>query len=297
MSDSAATMLESLLRRCTFPPAGTAVVCGLSGGADSTALVALARAGGCAVTAVHVHHGLRPDADADAEIARGTAQRLGAEFRLVHVDLEPGPNLEARARELRLDALGPGAMTGHTADDQAETMLLALLRGSGATGLAGITPGHRHPMLDLRSTETRALCVALGLPVAADHSNHDPRFRRNRVRHELVPLLDDIAERDMTPLLHRTAALLRADDALLDDLAGAIDPTDAVQLADAAPPLAARAIRRWLTVDGYPPDAAAVARVMEVATGAAAACEVAGGLRVTRRGSRLEQCPSGPLNS
>ncbi len=276
-----------LLLRCTFPTPGTRVTCALSGGADSTALVALALDAGCVVTAHHVHHGLRESADHDADIARRNAERLGATFELTHVEVGDGPNLEARAREARRSVLGLDALTGHTADDQAETMLLALMRGAGAAGLAAIEPGHRHPMLALRSWETRALCGRLGLEVADDPTNTDPRFRRNRIRHELLPLLDDIAARDITVLLNRTATLLRDDDRLLDELAAAIDPTAIDELVAAPAPLAARAIRRWLERDGYPPDAAGVGRVMAVASGESTACEVTGGIRVERRGRRL----------
>lgn len=276
-----------LLERCTFPPAGTAVTCGLSGGADSAALVALAVAAGCDVTAVHVHHGLRSGADHDAEVAAAIAEQLGADFRTVRVDVANGPNLEARARDARRAVLGPDAMTGHTADDQAETVLLALLRGAGATGLGGIGPGPRHPILALRRTETRSLCVELGLVVADDPTNVDRRFRRNRIRHEVLPLLADVAERDVTVLLARTADLLRADDQFLDELAAGIDPTDANALATAPGVLAARAVRQWLDQEGYPPDADAVQRVLAVAAGRAAACELVGGRRVERHGDRL----------
>ena len=263
------------------------MTCGLSGGADSTALVALAAAAGCDVDAIHVHHGLRSSADDDADIARSVAARLGARFRVTYVDVDDGPNLEARARNARRAALGPDAMTGHTADDQAETLLLALLRGTGATGLGAIGPGRRHPILALRRAETRSLCERLGLVVAEDPSNDDPRFRRNRIRHELLPLLDDIAERDMAVLLARTADLLRADDQFLDELAAAIDPTDAGALCAAPSVLGSRAIRQWLEHDGYPPDADTVRRVLAVAHGAAGACEVAGGRRIERHGNRL----------
>jgi tRNA(Ile)-lysidine synthase len=244
-------------------------------------------AAGCHVTAVHVHHGLRPDADRDAELAAAIAERLGADFRMARVDVADGPNLEARARDARRAVLGPDAMTGHTADDQAETVLLALLRGSGATGLGGIGPGPRHPILALRRAETRSLCVELGLVVAADPTNDDRRFRRNRVRHEVLPLLADVAERDVTVLLARTADLLRADDQFLDELAAGIDPTDADALAGAPGVLAARAVRQWLDHEGYPPDADAVQRVLAVAAGRAAACELVGGRRVERHGDRL----------
>ena len=95
----------------------------------------------------------------------------------------------------------------------------------------------------------RALCAELGLAGRRPPSNDDPAFRRNRVRHELLPLLDAIAERDVAALLARQAALLADDAALLDELAAAIDPTDAGALAAAPVALARRAVRRWLRAD------------------------------------------------
>lgn len=255
-------------------------------------MVSLATSADCVVSAVHVHHGLRDTADDDADIARATADRLGIGFRCVRVELADGPNLEARAREARREALGADAMYGHTADDQAETVLLALLRGTGAAGLAAIEPGWRHPILALRTIETQAFCAASGFVVAADASNADPRFRRNRVRHELLPMLDDIAERDVALLLNRTADLIRRDDRFLEELAAAIDYTDVRQLGTAPWPLAARAVRHWLEHDGYPPDSAAIARVLDVARGRSAACEVTGGRRVERRGDTLFLVPA-----
>jgi len=272
------------------------VVCALSGGADSTALVALAVEAGCHVTAIHVHHGLRASADVDADIARATAKHFDVPFRSIDVDLTDGPNLEARARSARRDALGADALTGHTADDQAETVLLALLRGSGAAGLGAIGPGWRHPLLALRRAETHALCERLGVTIANDPTNDDDRFRRNRIRHELLPLLDDIADRDVTVLLARTADLLRADEQYLDELAAHIDPMDIHALGAAPGVLAARAIRQWLELDGYPPDTDTVRRVLAVAGGLASACEVAGGRRVERRGDRLHLGLTPPPN-
>jgi tRNA(Ile)-lysidine synthase len=287
-------MIADLLRRSTFPPAGTAVVCGLSGGADSTALVRLGVEAGCDVTALHVNHGLRPSADLDEACARRTAERLDVAFRAEHIELIDGPNLEARARVARQVVLGPDALKGHTADDQAETVLLALLRGSGANGLAAMTPGPTRPILALRRSETVALCEVEGLEIVHDPSNVDPRFRRNRVRHELLPLMNDLAERDMAPILARTAGLLRDDDALLERLADRIDPTDAISLAATPRPLARRAIRRWLEHGGYPPDAATVARVLDVAAGTSRSCDVGAGRRVTRHQQRLALVPASP---
>ncbi len=288
-------MIADLLQRSTFPASGTPVTCGLSGGADSTALVLLAVAAGCEVTAIHVDHGLRSSAVDDQRCAERTAERLDIEFRVEHIDLVDGPNLEARARVARQLVLGPDAMTGHTADDQAETLLLALLRGSGASGLAAMTPGPTRPILGLRRSETSALCAAEGFEVAHDPSNDDPRFRRNRVRHELLPLMNELAVRDMAPILARTAALLRDDDQFLDQLSAGIDPSDALALAAAPRPLASRAIRRWLESGGYPPDAATISRVLAVAAGDAAGCDVGARRRVSRHQQRLVLAPA-PAN-
>jgi tRNA(Ile)-lysidine synthase len=282
---STADAVGGLLARCTFPPAGTAAV---SGGADSTALLVLAVEAGCDVTAVHVDHGLRPGSAAEADHVAGLAAALGVPFRAERVAVGPGPNLEARARDARRAVVGPDAMTGHTADDRAETFLLQLLRGAGTTGLAAIRPGPTKPILPLRRSETRALCAARGLRPLDDPSNADPRFRRNRVRAELLPLLDDIAARDTAPLLARAAQLLDEDDRLLDELARAVDPTDARQLRHAPEALARRAIRRWLQGDDpYAPDLATVERVLDVARGDIRATDVGGGRRVERTSGRL----------
>jgi tRNA(Ile)-lysidine synthase len=256
------------------------------------ALLVLAVEAGCRATAVHVDHGLRPGSGDEAGVVRAAAGRLGAAFRGVRVVVAPGPNLEARARAARYAALPRDVLTGHTADDQAETMLLNLLRGAGLDGLAGMDPVRR-PLRRLRRRETRALCDSVGLKPIEDPSNLDSAFRRNRVRHELLPLLEAIAERDVVPVLARQADLVRDDVALLDELAAALDPCDARALAAAPPPLARRAVRRWLRTGGpggdeqHPPDGATVERVLGVARGESVACELPGGWRVARSRGRL----------
>jgi tRNA(Ile)-lysidine synthase len=211
---------------------------------------------------------------------------------VVTVDVGPGPNLEARAREARFAVLPPEAMTGHTADDQAETVLLNLLRGSGLDGLAGMRPGPTHPLLAVRRAETVALCAAWELAPVHDPTNDDPRHLRNRVRHELLPALTAASGRDLVPVLARQSDLLRDEAALLDELAAAIDVTDSRALAAAPVALARRALRRWLA-DPYPPDGASVERVLAVARGDAIACEIDGGRRVERHAQRLIVRPPG----
>jgi tRNA(Ile)-lysidine synthase len=279
--------LESLLARCTFPPSDTDTVAGVSGGADSSALIVLAVRAGCRVTAVHVDHGLRAGSSDEADVVRDLAARVGADFRSERVDIGPGPNLEARARAERRRVLGPEAMTGHTADDQAETLLLRLMRGSGLDGLTAMRPGPTKPILALRRADTCSVCESEGIAYLRDPSNDDPSHLRNRVRAEVLPLLDDVARRDTAELLARAASLLADDADLLDELAAAIDPTDARALAAAPLPLARRAIRAWLCRDGYPPDLATVERVLDVARGGSLATDVGAGRRVSRSSQRL----------
>ncbi len=273
----------------------------MSGGADSLALLVLAVAASVQVTAVHVDHGLRPGSAAEADVVRAAAAGLGAGFRAERVVVAPGPNLEARARAARRAVLPADVMTGHTADDQAETLVLNLVRGAGPDGLRAMRIGPGKPLLDLRRAETEAVCRHAGLEPVVDPSNVDPAFRRNRVRHEVLPLLDEVACRDVVPLLARAAAIAGQEAELLDALAAALDPLDAAALVAAPAPLARRALRRWLTEADppYPPSAAALERVLAVARGQAVATEVGGGLRVARTGGRLRlervgsQCGAG----
>lgn len=286
------SLVAGLLTRCEFAPAGTAATAAVSGGPDSLALLVLAVQAGLRVTAIHVDHGLRAGSDREASVVAAACSQVGAAFVAETVEVAPGPNLEARAREARYAVLPPDVMTGHTADDQAETVLLHLLRGAALPGLAGMRPGTAHPLLRLRRADTEAACAAFDLEPFRDPSNADPRFRRNRVRHELLPLLNAIAERDVAAVLARQADILRADDDLLADLAAAIDVTDAAALAAAPAPLAARAVRRWLAREtGLPPSAAEVGRVLAVARVEAVACELSAGRRVERSGMRLSLSP------
>jgi tRNA(Ile)-lysidine synthase len=280
-----ADQLKGLLSRCPQLIAGDVVDCAVSGGPDSMALLVLATAAGCRVTAVHVDHGLREGSAGEAALVEAAAQRFGAAFRGETVRVEPGPNLEARARAARHGVLGPDALTGHTADDQAETMLINLLRGGSINGLSGMRP-RRHPLLRLRRSETHELCHDLGMKVIDDPTNRLAVHLRNRVRAELLPLLDGLAGRDLVPILTRQADLWRDDADLLDTLAAQLDPTDACALTAAPIALARRAIRAWLTVE-HPPDLATVERVLAVARGEVEACETNDGRRVGRHHQRL----------
>lgn len=280
---------DELLARCTFPPAGSEVVCGVSGGADSTALLVLAVASGCHATAIHVDHGLRLASASEADRVEAVARSLGAGFDSRTAKVEPGPNLEERARIARAAALPTDVLLGHTADDQAQTVLWHLARGAGSHGLGAMSPDRR-PILGLRRSETHELCERLGLDVVVDPSNDDPSITRNRIRAELVPLLCDIAGRDVVPILCRAASHQREIAGLLDDLAAGIDADDARSLADAPAAVAATIVRsawRRHAGDGHGPDAAAIGRVLDVAAGRTLATDVVDGWRVERHAGKL----------
>jgi tRNA(Ile)-lysidine synthase len=203
-----------------------------------------------------------------------------------------GPNLEARARDARRGVLPTGSLTGHTMDDQAETVLLNLLRGSGLDGLAGMS-GSTKPLLGLRRAEVHALVEAAGVGVVADRSNYDLTMRRNLLRARILPELNRVAGRDLVPVLARQASLARADAEFLDDAAKAAvpDPTDVAALLAAPLALRRRRLRdlaRGADGDGsHPPSASEVDRIDAVVRGEAVATELAGGRRVARREGRL----------
>ncbi len=273
--------------------APVAVAC--SGGADSVALLVLAHDAGLAPVAVHVDHGMRVGSEREPDAVAELAGTIGARFLAASVHVAPGGNLEARAREARYAALddarrATGASTvllGHTQDDQAETVLLNLMRGSGSAGLAGMATrrdGFARPLLGVRRHETRAICDALGLAVLDDPMNDDVAFRRVVVRREVLPLLTDVAGRDLGPVLARQAEVLRAESEFLDELARAAwpgpDGTSVHALCALPPVLTQRAVRCWLGPP--PPSHAEVGRVLAVARAEVRATELAGG-RVVRR--------------
>jgi tRNA(Ile)-lysidine synthase len=205
-----------------------------SGGGDSVALAAAAVAvrGPGAVHAAVVDHGLQ---DGSADVAAAVADLLtglGAVASVHRVEVTGGGGTEAAARRARYAALRaarPGehspVLLGHTLDDQAETVLLGLGRGSGARSLCGMRgwdPPWLRPLLGLRRSVTRAACAALGLPVWDDPHNTDPRFTRVRLRHEVLPLLEDVLSGGVAEALARTAAQLREDGDALDEVAAGV---------------------------------------------------------------------------
>jgi tRNA(Ile)-lysidine synthase len=249
---------------------GQRLIVAASGGADSTALLvalhALAGSGRypCEPIACHIDHGLRPEA------ARRAEQRLLAEscaalgvpliVRPVRVERRQGRgSLEAAARAARYAALGTVAaeegasavLTAHTAGDQVETVLLRLLRGTGVTGLASIAPRSRpwgaagpllvRPLLDVWPEATRYYCRARGVAWSEDETNASPRFARNRVRHELLPLLTALhpgADRALLRLAGQAAELRTWIDAEVERVLGACLARDGDAILLRRPPAA-----------------------------------------------------------
>ena len=275
---------QDYLDQCTFPSKGE-LICAVSGGADSAALLILASETSSTVKAIHVNHGLRKEVSEEAKKVETLANKLNVDFEEIKIELVDGPNLEERGRDARYGVLPVEVLTGHTAEDQAETILIHLMRGGSLDALSGMRPSG-HPLLRLRRSDTEAICDRFGYQPIFDPSNNNPRFLRNRVRHEILPLMADIAQRDVAPLFVRAADLARDDRDLLDELASVIDPTDAKELNSVPLPLARRAIRQWLR-NNHPPDLAAVERVLEVARGNSLGTEIAGGKRIRRSKGKL----------
>ncbi len=283
-------------------------VAAVSGGADSAVAAWLvARAGGR--RAIHVDHGLAASSRLRAA-AVATCSVLGLDLDVVEVT--PIGRSEGALRSARYRALWERTtpeewvVVGHTADDQAETVLMNLLRGSGLEGLAGmpVVRGRLvRPMLAVERATTRELATLLGLPWVDDPTNRDLRHLRNRIRLDLLPHIERTLAPSFSAHLVRTAAALGADRVILDrvtdrvsverDLDGA--RVDVTSLLEPGVEVAMRVVRRELTRlgGGSPPDRSAVMRVMDVATGRRRAAQVRGGVTAVLEGGHLRLERSG----
>ncbi|WP_086002942.1 tRNA lysidine(34) synthetase TilS [Nocardiopsis salina] len=298
-------------------PRDTTVFSACSGGPDSLALAgALAfeaprrgrRAGG-----VTVDHGLQ-DGSADRAVAvAGAMEDLGLDpalVRTVRVARRGGPEAAARtARYAALDAVvsdhAPAAvLLGHTLDDQAETVLLGLARGSGARSLAGMPPrsgAYLRPFLELDRETVRRACLCMDLSPWEDPHNHDPRFSRSRVRHDALPALEKTLGPGIARALARTAGMLRADADTLDGLAADVrsraggDPAEGLSVAElesAPPALRTRVLHRAALDAGCPAgdlNAGHVRELDRLVTDwrGQSHIDLPGGLRGRRNGGRI----------
>jgi tRNA(Ile)-lysidine synthase len=248
-----------------------------SGGADSVALAAalafLAARTGRPAGLVTVDHGLQPGSAQRAARVAEFGYQLGLDpVCQLRVDVGRAGGPEAAARTARYAALescrgganGGLILLGHTADDQAETVLLGLGRGSGPRSIAGMRPasgGYLRPLLGLRRADTEAACAALGLPSWQDPHNGDPRFQRARLRSEVLPLLEDVLQGGVVAALARTATQLQDDLDALDQLADTVlaaahaaaeqaGEVDVQLLADQPPAVLSRVLKRWAEAAG-----------------------------------------------
>ncbi|WSJ01988.1 tRNA lysidine(34) synthetase TilS [Nocardia sp. NBC_01329] len=250
-----------------FGPEDGRVAVALSGGADSLALTGAALAESAEVHALVVDHRLQAGSDEVAATAAATARILGCRsVRVLPVDVTGPGGMEAAARAARYAALdsaraGLPVLLGHTLDDQAETVLLGLGRGSGARSIQGMAPDDApwgRPLLGVRREATRQFCADLGLTPYEDPHNNAPEFTRVRLRTEVLPLLEDVLGGTAALALARTAEQLRDDNAALDGFAGELllragaGAPECEVLAPAAPAVRRRAVRAWLLAHGVP---------------------------------------------
>ncbi|MDO5719263.1 MAG: tRNA lysidine(34) synthetase TilS [Actinomycetaceae bacterium] len=250
-----------------------------SGGADSLALLVtaadIAIRRGERLTALIVDHGLRKESAQQARQALDIATEVGVEARIVTVEVPADGSIEASARAARYQALltcaqqlrrqdlndgRVGVLLGHTMDDQAETVLLGLARGSGARSLAGMRPATTsyqvcwlRPLLKVRADDTREACRELQLEPVEDPTNAvDGPWRtaaneplpRIALRHHVIPALSRALGQDVVPALARTASLLEADADALDALTPPVDDLDVDTLLTYQPAIRARVIKQ-----------------------------------------------------
>jgi tRNA(Ile)-lysidine synthase len=270
------------------------VIVACSGGPDSIcllhAMTRLRRLFHLDVACFHFDHRLRKGSERDVSYVQGQAERLTVPFYVRRAETRPGrgQSVEAWARTERygallelVDELGGLVATGHTADDQAETVLLALLRGGGLDALTGMRPVARpvvRPLLDTTREETEAFCRALRLRPRRDPMNDDPTFMRVAVRKRVIPELERAVGRGVRSTLVRSADLLRSDADLLDRL-GEEAFQQAVSTDQGEPALrsyalqslpasiAGRVIRLALLELGLVGEASHVAAILDLASG------------------------------
>ncbi|TMK81503.1 MAG: tRNA lysidine(34) synthetase TilS [Actinobacteria bacterium] len=294
-----------------FPP-GSSVLVAVSGGPDSICLLhslaRLRRLFSLELSSFHFDHRLRPGSDRDAAYARRQAERLGVPFHLRAAASGPrrGESVEAWAREARYGAMeavrrevgATMAAVGHTADDQAETVLLWLCRGGGIDALSGMRPVSGtivRPLLDVSRDQTQAFCRALGRRPRRDPANDDARFLRAALRGRVIPELERRLGRNVREAIVRAAELLREDADLLaamaeqatDGLVRTPAPGEVRILArglnELPGPLASRIVRRALWGIGAQPDSAAIGTVVDLAAGRRGrSVALADGLRAAR---------------
>lgn len=285
------------------------LVVALGGGADS-AVAAWVVSKRPDARGVFVRHGLVGSPDLE-RAALELGHTVGIDVTVVDALVEPGPSLEDRARRARWQAIdhhvvgAETVVTGHTRDDQAETVLMNLLRGSGNAGIAGMLrsrPGVVRPLLEFSRADLRMLSEQLALPFVDDPSNADPAHLRNRIRLDLLPLLESEYRPGIRAVLARAGSLAAADDLVVEDLATGIPVLDdggtflipSAALVTVHRSVASRTIRTALRrlLDPYAGSASDVDAVLRVAEREIDTVTLANGLLATREGPYVAITPN-----
>lgn len=268
------------------------VTIGLSGGPDSLALVAAAAAEQQSARAVVVDHGLQPGSADVAKRAAEQARALGIPAEVLAVDVDTRDNLEAAAREARYAALfaeSEEVWVAHTADDQAETLLLGALRGNPA-GMSARAGRLVRPFLQLRRADTVGACAELGLETWDDPMNQDPAYRRVAIRTQIIPALTELLGGDAVPALAGTADRIAQSNAVIRELA---QPAGAMRCdeLEALPEVVRRSrIHAWLVDQDVHPNGAQLDAIERLVTHwrGQVGVDMAHGVRVRRVDGTLE---------
>ncbi|WP_342318422.1 tRNA lysidine(34) synthetase TilS [Corynebacterium mayonis] len=276
-------------RRAVRPFDGPAVI-GLSGGADSLALVAAAAAERKDVSAVVVDHQLQPGSAEVAKRAAQQARSLGVEADIVTVEVGSG-NVEAAARTARYRALhsfGHDVWVAHTADDQAETLLLGALRGNPAAMLPRSGRLMR-PFLNVRRADTEGACREIGMQWWDDPMNEDEAYRRVGVRRQAIPLLSELVGGDCVPALAHTAERIARAQEIVDAYAAAEKTVHCAQLANLPEVVRRTRVHAWLLEHGATANRAQLESIdrLIIAWRGQTGVDLANGVQVIRRDGEL----------
>lgn len=295
--------LKSFLKQYDMVQSGDAVICAVSGGADSVAMLfgfyLLAKKLGISVRAAHFNHHLRGgESDRDEAFVRTICERYNIPLDVGQGEVVSGKKgLEAAAREARYSffrSLSGIVATAHTADDNAETLLIHMVRGTGLKGLGGIAPINDvfiRPMLGITRQEVLAFLDAYHLDYVVDSSNNTDMFLRNRIRRHVMPLLKQENPK-LLENLSATALRLREDEQVLSQLSAVSELPNVSTLRQFQPPVLRRMLAAFLEKCGViEPEAEhiALAERLVFSDKPSAKADFPGGVVISRNYERLEK--------
>lgn len=275
-----------------------------SGGPDSIALALMLYAFKLDFGIAYIEHGLSLDT-AECELAvKNIALLCGVPFHISHLrladDKKIKSNVEAQARKYRYEALEEirsdnsysKIVLAHHQDDYAETFLINLIRGSGS-GISSMQKDNTtitRPLLHWKKSELIEFVNKLGIEYFSDPMNESYEYVRNRIRHELIPLMNEISKRDVVPLIARAAKHINADNVFLEQYATMLWPIDTAstrELAKLDETLQVHALRAW--INGYPPSEEEMASILKVVSHENKSVQISGNRTIWRSGAVLYQ--------